>query len=131
MFSNIEIGSRIHDTRVARGLTLGDISLRVGVAESTIQRYEKGSISKIKLPVIESIAAVLEVNPNWLIGNVDDPTPLHRLPLPSAPALSSDEEQLVTDYRSLNAEGREKVSEYAADLVASGRYQKELIVSAG
>lgn len=52
-------------------------------------------------------------------------------PASAAPALSSDEEQLVTDYRSLNAEGREKVSEYAADLVASGRYKKEPIVSAG
>ncbi len=74
MLTNAEIGYRIYTTRMQRGLTLDDIAARVGVAKSTIQRYEKGSIAKIKLPVIESIAYVLRVNPNWLIGNVSDPS---------------------------------------------------------
>ena len=43
----------------------------------------------------------------------------------SSPVLSPAEHQLVNDFRSLNEEGQEKVSEYAADLVASGRYQKK------
>ena len=76
MLTNSEIGARINATRIRRGLTLDDIAARVGVAKSTIQRYEKGSISKIKLPVLESIAPVLNVNPNWLIGNVDEPMPV-------------------------------------------------------
>lgn len=75
MFSNQEIGYRIYETRQSKGLTLDDIAVSVGVAKSTIQRYEKGTIKKIKLPVIESIANALEVNPNWLIGNVDNPLP--------------------------------------------------------
>ena len=88
MLSNIEIGNRIYDTRNNLGLTLEDVAARVGVARSTIQRYEKGSIKKIKLPVIESIASVLGVNPNWLIGNVENPAPVDRIfdnviPLPS------------------------------------------------
>lgn len=76
MFSNKEIGNRIFETRNKLGLTLDDIAARVGVAKSTIQRYEKGDITRIKLPVIESIANALDVNPNWLIGNVDDPLPI-------------------------------------------------------
>lgn len=78
MLSNKEIGARIFDTRTSLDLTLDDVASRVGVAKSTIQRYEKGTIKKIKLPVLESIAAVLNVNPNWLIGNTDDPAPVDK-----------------------------------------------------
>ena len=80
MLSNKEIGRRIYDLRIQRDLTLDEIASKVGVAKSTIQRYEKGNITKIKLPVIESIAYVLRVNPNWLIGNVDDPSLSGALP---------------------------------------------------
>lgn len=73
--TNIEIGIRIAEQRIRLGLTMDEIAQRIGVAKSTIQRYEKGQIKKIKLPVIESIATALRVNPDWLIGNTDDPTP--------------------------------------------------------
>lgn len=73
--TNLEIGLRIAERRSQLGLTMDDVAQKIGVAKSTVQRYEKGQIQKIKLPVIESIASVLSVNPNWLIGNTDDPTP--------------------------------------------------------
>ena len=74
--TNKEIGQRIANCRIDQDLTMDDIAQRVGVAKSTIQRYEKGTIKKLKLPVIESIASALNVNPNWLIGNTDNPEPL-------------------------------------------------------
>lgn len=85
--TNEEIGKRIEDRRRELEYTLDFIAAKIGVAKSTIQRYEKGQIQKIKLPVIESIAGVLHVNPNWIIGNTDDPTPQNNsspyiLPLP-------------------------------------------------
>ena len=73
--TNIEIGIRIAERRSALGLTMDDVAQKIGVAKSTIQRYEKGQIQKIKLPVIESIASALGVNPDWLIGNTDNPVP--------------------------------------------------------
>lgn len=73
--TNAEIGIRIADRRIQLGFTMDDVAQRIGVAKSTIQRYEKGQINKIKLPVIESIATVLSVSPDWLIGNTEDPTP--------------------------------------------------------
>lgn len=74
MFTNAEIGARIEARRIICGLTMDDVAARIGVNKSTIQRYEKGQIQKLKLPVIESIAAALEVNPDWLIGNTEDPS---------------------------------------------------------
>lgn len=70
--SNTEIGSRIKQTRVEKGLSLEDVAKKVGVAKSTIQRYEAGAIEKIKLPVIESIAKELKVNSAWLLGKEED-----------------------------------------------------------
>lgn len=71
-----EIGLRIEQRRKELGLTLNDVAEDIGVARSTIQRYEKGKIEKIKLPVIEAIANALKVNPAWVVYKSKDPTPI-------------------------------------------------------
>lgn len=65
------IGSRIEERRKQLGMTLDDVARELGVAKSTIQRYEKGTIDKVKLPVIEAIARVISVNPAWICGKTD------------------------------------------------------------
>ena len=64
----IKIGNRIKHARDIRNYTLDYIASEIGVAKSTIQRYENGLISKPKLPVLQAIADVLRVNPAWLSG---------------------------------------------------------------
>ena len=66
-----EIGLRIKQARELKDMTLQEVADLVGIAKSTVQRYEAGLISKIKLPVIQSIAAALSVNPAWLVGKSD------------------------------------------------------------
>ena len=63
-----EIGNRIKQARTLKNYTLDDIANEIGVAKSTIQRYENGLISKPKLPVLQAIADALNVNPAWLSG---------------------------------------------------------------
>lgn len=77
---NYLIGQRIEQRRKERGMTLDDVAQEIGVARSTIQRYEKGSIEKIKLPIIEAIARVLGVNPAWICGKSDMMEPERQLP---------------------------------------------------
>lgn len=69
--TNLEIGQRIEARRTALGLTLDDVSSSVGVAKSTIQRYEKGKIEKLKMPVLDAIAAALDADPAWICGKSD------------------------------------------------------------
>lgn len=64
---NKQIGNRIKSRRKELKLTLNEVAEMVGVASSTIQRYENGYISQCKLPVLESIAKAINVNPTWLI----------------------------------------------------------------
>lgn len=79
---NIEIGKRIEFRRKQLELTLDDVASEIGVAKSTVQRYEKGTIEKIKLPVIEAIARVLDVDPAWLCCKTESMN-ANYAPLPS------------------------------------------------
>lgn len=105
--TNKEIGLRIAHTRNELGLTMDDVAKKVGVAKSTIQRYEKGTIKKLKLPVIESIAYVLNVDPNWIIGNTESKEPKVRKEQPTGiDELSTDEINLIMLFRKLPADTR-------------------------
>lgn len=70
--TNKEIGARITTARERAGLNKKELAEKIGVADSTIKRYEDGEIKKIKIPVIESIANALSVNPMWIIGKSDN-----------------------------------------------------------
>lgn len=63
-----KIGQRIKYARSLRNYTLEDIASDIGVAKSTIQRYENALITSPKLPVLQAIANSLRVNPSWLSG---------------------------------------------------------------
>lgn len=72
------IGKRIQEARTLKKYTLDDIANDIGVARSTIQRYEKGKIANPKLPVLQAIASTLNVDPAWLSGkNVPMNPPIH------------------------------------------------------
>lgn len=61
-------GKRIREKRVALGLTMEELGSKVGVAASTIQRYEAGAISRPKIPVIRSVAEALDTSYEWITG---------------------------------------------------------------
>lgn len=69
------IGTRIEQRRKSLGLTLDDVAQEIGLAKSTVQRYEKGTIETIKLPVVEAIARILKVDPAWICGKTEDMEP--------------------------------------------------------
>ena len=118
-----EVGTRIYTRRKALQLTLQDIADRVHVARSTIQRYEAGTISQMKLPVLYSIAQALSVNPDWLIGKSEVMEPL------TAPALSFNltptEADLVQTFRSLNPLGQEEALDHLHHLSEKDAFKKE------
>lgn len=117
--TNIEIGERIKHARDLRDATLDDIAQKVGVAKSTIQRYENGKINTIKIPVIESIAIALRVNPSWLIGKSDE----MELPSQKIP-------EILRYYESLNTTGRKAATEHVRLLTLDEKYtQPDQVIS--
>ena len=89
---NLTLGKKIKQAREAKGVTLNDIAEKIGVAKSTIQRYENGKISTPKLPVVHAIASALDVNPSWLVGkspNMYEPVNVNRSSAVRIPVLGS------------------------------------------
>lgn len=72
MADPIEIGKRIKYARELKDITQEQLGNEIGLNKSTIQRYETGQVSKIKIPVLESIAKSLNVKPEWLALKSDD-----------------------------------------------------------
>lgn len=62
------MGNRMLSRRKELDLTLEDVGKKIGVASSTIQRYERGLIVRPKIPVIQAIASALETDYRWLTG---------------------------------------------------------------
>lgn len=63
-----EIGERIKIARESKELNQKELAEKIQVHPATIKRYEDGFIQKIKMPIIQSIAIALSVNPMWLLG---------------------------------------------------------------
>lgn len=63
-----ETGKRIKDRRKELNISAAVLAERIGLSKATIHRYENGDIRNIKMPILESMADILKVNPLWLIG---------------------------------------------------------------
>ncbi len=66
------IGGRIKEIRKERDMTLEDVAKRIGVAKSTIQRYEAGLITSPKQPVLAAMAKAFNISEEWLCGMSDE-----------------------------------------------------------
>lgn len=69
------IGKRIKERREQLNMSADELAAEIGVHKATIHRYENGDFKSVKLPIIESIAKILEVSPAWIIGKTDNPKP--------------------------------------------------------
>lgn len=127
---NKEIGNRIKTRRKELSLTLNDIGNIVGVASSTIQRYENGTISQYKLPVLESIAKALNVNPTWLVRE-DAPMNIPNIintPLTSGIEITNNniknlkESKLVNIFNKLNETGKKEAIKRVSELTEINKY---------
>lgn len=72
MSKNFEVGRRIKQRRTEIGITQEELGNRLHLNKSTIQRYESGAITSIKLPIIQAIAKQLNVSPEWLALKTDE-----------------------------------------------------------
>ena len=89
MSDYLEMGRRMELRRKELGLRLSDVAQRIGVAPSTIQRYEKGNFQKVKQPVIDAIAEAFRSVPAGFAEKRKSPTPPPFRRAPSKPPSSA------------------------------------------
>lgn len=63
-----KVGQRLKQARELRDITLEEAGNKVGVHKSTILRWENGETEKFKIPTLEALADLYDVNPAWLMG---------------------------------------------------------------
>lgn len=100
----MNIGERIKDRRTELRLTLEEVAKRAGVGKATICRYEKGVILNIPSDRIERIAKALRCTPAFLMGWDEELT---------------DTTKLMALYERLNERGKNKLLDYADDLMVA------------
>ena len=63
----MDMGTRIKEARIAKGMTQEELGKLVGVQKSAIAKYEKGRVVNIKRSTLQKIASALNINPTNLI----------------------------------------------------------------
>jgi transcriptional regulator with XRE-family HTH domain len=108
---NLSIGKRIKQSREDIEITRKELAKRIQVSASTITRYEQGTIQKIKMPIINSIANALSVNPMWIIGRSEfiRTSEMKKEWSTSNISLTRHEEEFIKKYRALSPAGKAAV----------------------
>lgn len=64
----MNINDRIKNRRLELGLTLKDLADKLGVAESTVSRYESSNIKNMGIDKLQDLARALSTTPSYLMG---------------------------------------------------------------
>ena len=62
------MANRIREIRKQKGMTLLQVAEKLGVSESTVQRYESGNIKNLKYETMVALANIFNCNPSYLMG---------------------------------------------------------------
>lgn len=64
----MEMGEKIYNLRIQKGLTLEELGNMVGVGKSTVRKWENGMIANMKRDKILKISEALGTSPAYLMG---------------------------------------------------------------
>lgn len=93
--------------------TQAEIARMLGVSKPTVTNWIKG-VNTPNIELLNQLCRILNISFSEMFEESQN----------SYTQSPPDEQQLVTDYRSFNDEGKEKVREYVADLKGNPRYKK-------
>lgn len=80
----MNMGERIKQLRLQKGLTQEELGQYIGVQKSAIRKYEKGSVTNLKRSSIEILANLFGVTPSYLMC-IDDNAGVDELGNPVSP----------------------------------------------
>ena len=126
------LGKFIKDYRDSQSMSQAAFASASGISKGYISMLEQNKNPATGLPIAPSIdvfgkvASAVGISLDELLRLVDSDQPisLALAPSTSAPEISPDLKYLSEALAQLNDDGAQKLLDYAADLVASGRYAK-------
>lgn len=63
----MEIGDKIREARIAKGMTQAELGRILGVQKSAVAKYENGRVVNIKRSTLKKISDILGMRPSELI----------------------------------------------------------------
>lgn len=84
----MNMGDRLKELRLKKGVTQEEVGNVLGVAKATIMKYEKGLVENLKRSSIEKLAIYFGVTPSYLMC-LDDKTDEFGNPVVSIPLLGT------------------------------------------
>lgn len=114
-------GARIKYLRLLADMSQEELGKRVGVQRAAINKYEKGSVTNIPTATIEKIAQVFDVSPTYIVGwdnTESNPLSAEIKVLQGIKRFYGKEAvELLECYTNLNNKGKQRVNQYAEDMV--------------
>ena len=104
----MEIGQKIKEARIAKGLTQGELGNLVGLQKSAIAKYENGRVVNIKRSTLQKLASALGLRGSDLIIEAD---PKGAAELSAKVLLDSELMEVIEKYYSLSEEKKKMVRE--------------------
>jgi transcriptional regulator with XRE-family HTH domain len=77
----MDMGQKIYNLRIQKGMTLEELGNKVGVGKSTVRKWENGIIANMKRDKISKVAEALDTTPAYLMGwqeETQEQTPMEK-----------------------------------------------------
>ncbi|MDE6441887.1 MAG: helix-turn-helix domain-containing protein [Clostridia bacterium] len=122
----MQIGNILKDLRSIRGYSQQEVADKTGISRSVLSQYENNLVEPTAY-VVKKLATFYEVSADYLLGLEDDFGA--RTTMPINDGLSSEERNIIDDFRSLNPECQKLVKSTIKTLLTSsaGSVQKKKV----
>lgn len=107
---------RLRELRKERGLTLLQVAEKLGVTESTVQRYESGNIKNLKYETMVELAELFDVAPAYLMGWTSSEN--------SSQKDNQELAEVVNLFQKLNRAGRQEALNRLMEMTELEKYTK-------
>lgn len=113
----MSFATRLKEAREKLGINQSELAKKVGVGNTAICNYEKGT-SFPNVDFLYKLFEALDVEPNYLF---QDDIPIQKM------SLTSEEREIMVNYRDLNERGQKMLKEYIRLLSEDKKYSKQAI----
>lgn len=110
----MEMGQKIYNLRVQKGLTLEELGNMVGVGKSTVRKWENGMIANMKRDKILKVSEALDTTPAYLMGWEDENQ------------LKEESPKIMQYYQMLNDTGKTEAEKRVEELTYIPQYTVEI-----
>lgn len=115
----MEIKDILRERREELNITMKELSVKVGVSESTISRWESGDIANMRRDKIALLSEALQISPAVIMGW--DEKAFNK----QSSGITSDEIEFLSRYRKLDDDDRYYLDRVINGLLQDDKYKKD------